>query len=171
MNIKEISYNEMLGSVMEQLPHGAFLTVQKGDIINTMTVGWCMVGYMWNRPVFQILVRTSRYTYGLFEKNSAFTVSFPLSGDMNDKLIFCGSHSGRDVNKIEACGLTLFPARKVGVPVIEDCDLFYECRIVAQQKLPIENLRDNHSHEPDDGHYHVMFYGEIVSCYRKQESI
>jgi flavin reductase (DIM6/NTAB) family NADH-FMN oxidoreductase RutF len=165
VKIREIPYNQELGRAVEQLRKGAFLTVKSGDVVNTMAAGWCMAGYMWNRPIFQILVMTSRYTYDLIENGGRdFTLSFPLSKDMGRQLAYCGSKSGRGGNKAEACGLAMAPSMKVSSPIVADCDLHYECKIVASQKFPVEDI-DNPDAPLQDGHYHVMYYGEIVACY------
>ena len=53
MPVYEIPYNQELEKITSQLPKGAFLTVQADNVINVMTIGWCMAGTMWNRPVFR----------------------------------------------------------------------------------------------------------------------
>jgi len=34
-----------------RIKKGAFLTVKAGDSMNTMTVGWGLVGFIWQRSV------------------------------------------------------------------------------------------------------------------------
>lgn len=87
--------------------HGAFLTTKAGDITNTMTISWGNIGFQWNRPVFTVLVRKSRYTHDLIEKANEFTVSIPLSDKMKSQLALCGSKSGRDINKLDEANLIL----------------------------------------------------------------
>jgi flavin reductase (DIM6/NTAB) family NADH-FMN oxidoreductase RutF len=163
--IKEIGFNEKLKEVEEQFAKGTFLCVKAGNETNIMAIGWCMVGYMWNRPLFQILIRTSRYTYDLLEKGGDFTVNFPLDKDMQKEINYCGAKSGRKVDKAAECGFTLLPAQKVGSPIISDCPLHYECKVVAKQKLPVEQLSEGELNDEEDGHYHIMYYGEIIACY------
>jgi len=50
-----------------------------------MTAGWCLIGYMWNRPIFKILVDTSRYTYNLIEESKEFTINIPLQRDLSQE--------------------------------------------------------------------------------------
>jgi flavin reductase (DIM6/NTAB) family NADH-FMN oxidoreductase RutF len=46
------------------------------------------------------------------ERDGVFTVSVPLPDAMKKELGFCGTKSGRDVNKLESLGLsTLLPAQ------------------------------------------------------------
>lgn len=160
-----IRYTKGLGEAVDQFPQGAFLVLKGGDRVNVMTIGWCMVGYMWNRPVFQAPIRTSRYSYELIRKTDAFTVSIPMGQRMKEALLYCGTRSGRDVDKLAACHLATESGVKVNTPIIAGCDRYYECKILTQQRLPVENFHGDESHEDDDGHFHMMVYGEIVASY------
>ena len=83
----------------------ALLTAGDRSGCNTMTIGWCQMGRLWNQPVCTVYVRPERYTYEFTEKHDYFTVSvLPL--EAKQTMAFCGSKSGRDVDKIKECGLT-----------------------------------------------------------------
>jgi flavin reductase (DIM6/NTAB) family NADH-FMN oxidoreductase RutF len=43
--------------------------------LNTMTIGWCQLGRLWNLPVCTVYVRPERYTYQFMESHDYFTVS------------------------------------------------------------------------------------------------
>jgi flavin reductase (DIM6/NTAB) family NADH-FMN oxidoreductase RutF len=147
---------------------GAFLTVKSGDAINTMTISWGNIGFEWNKPIFTVLVRESRYTYELIERASEFTVSIPLSDKLKSALAYCGSKSGRDVDKFKECNLTIEPGKSVETPIISDCELHYECKIAYKQAMDPEMLSEeikNSSYK--NGNYHTIYYGEIVNCYVK----
>jgi flavin reductase (DIM6/NTAB) family NADH-FMN oxidoreductase RutF len=165
---KEIKFTELSKEMLEQLQRGAFLTVKEGERVNTMTIAWGSLGYMWNKPIFIAMVRYSRYTYDLIDKAEDFTVSLPLSGQLREALGFCGTKSGRDIDKIKECGLTLKPGEKVNSPVIDECDLHFECKIVYKQPMdeaaPVQNIKDRCY---PDGDYHVLYYGEILKAYSK----
>jgi flavin reductase (DIM6/NTAB) family NADH-FMN oxidoreductase RutF len=147
---------------------GAFLTVKSGDTTNTMTISWGNIGFEWNKPIFTVLVRKSRYTYELIENTDEFTVSIPLSNNLKSALSYCGTKSGRDVDKFKECGLTLETGKSVSTPIISDCELHYECKIVYKQEMNPELLSEsitNSSYKTGD--YHTFYYGEIVNCYIK----
>ena len=91
----------------EQLKKGAFLMVNG----NPMTIGWGQFGVLWGKPTFSVYVRQSRYTHQLLEHADTFTVSVPASGTMQHELAFCGTRSGRDVEKLQALNASLIPAR------------------------------------------------------------
>ena len=113
--MQEIPFDQYAPQVLQQLPKGAFLTVSHGGRDNTMTIGWGSLGVIWGKPVFSVLVRPSRYTYGLLEASGEFTVSVPLT-DMAKALGVCGSKSGRDLDKFAAAGLQKLPGIKPKQP-------------------------------------------------------
>ena len=107
--------------ITEALPKGVLLTTKADGEVNSMVIGWGTVGINWGRPVFAAYVRVSRHTRELLDKNPEFTVNVPV-GELNEKtkkaLRICGSKSGRDMDKIAACGLTAEDGLKVSVPAI-----------------------------------------------------
>jgi len=165
----KVKFMEHLERGMDSLrTKGAFLTVKSGDKVNTMTIGWGSVGYEWNRPIFTVLVRESRYTYELIEKSDNFTVSIPLSVDLKGALTVCGSKSGRNIDKFVECNLTLEKSKKVDTPIIGECELHYECKIVYKQEMNPELLsKDIIESAYKTGDYHTLYYGEIVATYMK----
>jgi len=167
---KDIEYNEHLKEMLDQLPKGAFLTVKDGDKVNTMTIGWGTIGVMWYKPVFMVMVRYSRHTYDLIGKAKEFTVSVPLKGQLKKELGICGSKSGRDIDKFKECNLTPVKGKVLDTPVIGECDLHYECKVVYQQVMEPGLLNEDIKKERYPNHdYHVLFYGEIVASYMKEE--
>lgn len=165
--MKKLEFHEMAKQLLDQLRYGAFLTVKdKNDRLNTMTIAWGSLGNMWNRPVFTVMVRKSRYTYELIENAQDFTVSFPLNGQLKKDLNICGSRSGRDVNKFQLCGLTPQNAQTTHSPVIKECDLHLECAIVHKSFLESMNLaQDIISSCYKDNDFHAIYVGEIKACY------
>lgn len=170
MMAKDISYEEYSRQFLEQLPRGAFLTVQEGERLNTMTIGWGNIGYIWKMPVLTVMVRYSRHTHGLIEKAADFSVCLPAPGEMRKALAIAGSVSGRDVDKFKAAGVTPQPARTIQSPVIKECNLFFECRTVFRQAMDANLLDDTvrgNSYSSLD--FHVMYYGQITACYRNDQ--
>ncbi|MDR7869348.1 MAG: flavin reductase family protein [Tissierellaceae bacterium] len=166
MKIQNIKFNEYSTEALEQLKKGAFLTVQDGEQLNTMTIGWGSISYIWNKPIFMVAVRYSRHTYNLLENAKEFTVSIPLKNDLKKELAFCGTKSGRDVNKIEHCNLSIADGQKVSTPIISDCELHYECKVVYQQAMEPSTLdKDIRKRSYSTNDYHVLYFGEIVDAY------
>ena len=164
---QELISEQYLAQALAILPKGAFLTTAADGKVNTMTIGWGSIGTVWQKPCFMVMVRESRYTYELIEKSTEFTVSIPLN-DMKKALAFCGSKSGRDLDKLSAAGLSTLPGKEVRVPVIKDCGLHFECKIVYKQKMEPSALEgDKNGLWYKSGDYHTLYYGEIVAAYEE----
>lgn len=162
----DIKYHEYAKEMLTQLPRGSFLSVKANEKINTMTIGWGAIGYMWQRPILVVAVRYSRYTYSLIEKADDFSVSIPLNDDLKKSLAAAGTQSGKDINKFQQFQLTAQKGQQIESPVIGECNLIYECKTVYKQPMNPEMLDDeikNKFYSDDD--YHVIYFGEIVASY------
>ncbi|MBR3760681.1 MAG: flavin reductase family protein [Ruminococcus sp.] len=95
------------------------------DSFNTMTASWGQLGVLWNRNVLTCYIRPNRYTYEFIEKGGSFAVSF-FGEEFRSALSFCGSHSGRDCDKIKETGLT--PVEADGCVAFGEADLVLVCR-------------------------------------------
>ena len=149
--------------IFENLNSGAFLTVKNGDEVNTMTIGWGFEGVIWQKKVFVILVRESRYTYELLTKAKYFTVSFPKKGTFKEALNYFGTKSGRDENKYDSNLITLTEASNVDGYFVDGCVQNYECEIIYQQKLQNDSFLNKMIPQKvyADGDIHILFIGEI----------
>lgn len=164
----KLTYGEYSRQFLGQLPKGAFLTVKCGDRLNTMTIGWGSIGYLWNKPVLTVMVRYSRYTHELIDKCQDFSVSLPAAGELKKSLAIAGNKSGRDTDKFMDANLTAQNAKYIDSPVIGECELIFECRLIFKQVMDPDNLDASMrtAYYPE-GDYHVMYYGEILSCYEQ----
>ncbi len=144
----------------EQLKKGAFLMVGG----NPMTIGWGQFGVLWGKPTFTVYVRESRYTHQLLEHADTFTVSVPAPGTMSEALAFCGTKSGRDVDKVSALHASLIPARFGAQDGFFGCRYHVECRILFRMPMPEELLEDASlvSRYYAAGDTHTMYIGEIL---------
>ena len=129
-----------------------------------MTIGWATIGVCWRKPVLMVAVRNSRHTYGIIEAAKDFCVSFP-SGDMRDEIFYCGTKSGRDVDKLKECGLKTLAGRKVEAPIIDIAGLHVECKIIYKNAMDPALLDDAlHAIYPEKD-FHTLYFGEIAACY------
>ncbi len=168
--MKRISYLEAIAETAEHLAHGGVFLTVGGEQPNTMTIGWAWMGPSWKKEVFVALVRPQRHTYELIKKAGEFTISVPTQNPLREQLAFAGTKSGRDVNKFEGHGITAVPAQKVDAPIIGECGLHFECKTVLVQDMTGDHMNEL-MHEkcyPEDD-FHVMFFGEIVDCYRTDD--
>ena len=110
---------------------------------NVLTVAWAGT-LASDPPVVGIGVRRSRFSFGQLEKLGAFTVNLP-SADMAETVDYCGVVSGRDTDKFAVRHLTALPASKVTAPVVAECPLSLECRVI--RSVDLES--------------HVLFLGQV----------
>ena len=143
------------------------VTAGAADSLNTMTVSWGGVGIMWNKPAAFIFIRPQRYTFEFLERGDCFSLCF-FDEEYRKALAFCGSKSGRDVDKVKETGLT--PAfTDGGVPYFEEAKLVLVCKKLYGQFLNADGVTDEAVVAPnysgDD--YHKMYIGEIVQVLSK----
>ncbi|GBR77393.1 NADH-FMN oxidoreductase RutF [Candidatus Termititenax dinenymphae] len=129
---------------------------------NTMTASWGGMGVLWNKPVVFIFVRPSRHTYSFIENNENFTLTF-FEEEHKEILEFCGTNSGREVNKTEKCELTPLSTLNGSVYFAEG-RLAIECKKIYAQDIDPELFLDPAiaANYPEGEEYHKMYIGEIV---------
>ncbi len=173
---KEINLNEYAGLILKRLKTGILITAKNGDKVNPMSIAWGKIGIEWNKPIFTTYVRTGRFTHHMLEESGEFTVNVGVENKATEIIRYCGTKSGRDVDKVKELGLTLVESDEISAPGIKELPLTLECRIIYTQ------LQDKHAYPEDirDKFYpdaygseepslnrdiHTMFYGEIVKAY------
>ena len=145
----------------------ALLTAGNRNECNTMTIGWCQLGWLWNQPVCTVFVRPERYTYEFTEKHDYFTVSV-LPADAKKIMAFCGSKSGRAVDKLKECGLTLCYGEGEA-PFFEEAELVLVCKKIYQQDLDPAGVLEGKGILPfyEKGGWHRMYAGRVEEAYLK----
>ena len=163
--MKDVDYMSVADDTINKIKKGAFLTVKAGTMLNTMTIGWATLGVVWNKPIMMVAVRSSRHTFGIIEAAKDFTVTVP-AGDMKKETAFCGSKSGRDVDKFKMCNLETTASRQVSSPIIKTAGRHYECKIFYKSPMDPAHLdKENDSSIYPNKDYHTLYFGEILACY------
>ena len=165
----QMAWSERTDLLRDALSQGGAFLVANDDNgrPNPMTIGWGQVGIVWGRPVFTVFVRKSRYTFECVRSSETFTVNVPRADELKDALILCGTKSGRDVDKVVEAGLTMIQGRTVDTPIINECILNYECRIIARTQQVKEDFSSDEvlaQYYPKPDH-HLVILGEIVDAY------
>ena len=162
--MQHADYMAVAEKAMAQIQKGAFLTVGVDGQVNTMTIGWATVGFCWRKPVFMVAVRDSRHTFSLMEKAADFTVSVPAV-HMKDEIMYCGTKSGKDVDKFSALKLGTLDGQQVLSPVIDIAGVHFECRTVYKSAMDPEFMVTEFEKLYPEKDYHTLYFGEIVACY------
>jgi flavin reductase (DIM6/NTAB) family NADH-FMN oxidoreductase RutF len=163
-DMRDVDFMGVYEQAMRQIMEGAFLTVKVGTELNTMTIGWATIGFAWRKPILMVMVRNSRHTFSIIEKAADYTVSVP-NGNMKKAIAFCGTKSGRDVDKFKECGLKILPGRQVISPIIDIPGIHFECRIVYKNAIDPTSLTPEYDPIYPDKDYHTLYFGEIQACY------
>ena len=136
-------------------------------LVNTMTASWGCAGILWNKPVGICFVRPQRYTFEFTEASDTLTLSF-FTEDYRKALQYCGTHSGRDVDKFAETGLSLSHTPD-GTPYIAEARLVLVCR-----KLYADDLREGAFIDPallsnyKEKDYHRFYICEIMDVLIKE---
>ena len=131
---------------------------------NAMTASWGALGVLWNKPVCICFVRPERYTHELLMDEDEFSISF-FDERYREALRFCGRESGRNVDKISACGLNV---EKIdGIDVISEAKLVLTCKKLYIDELKKSSfLDDSLLKNYENGGYHTVFVCEITGTYK-----
>ena len=79
--MKAIKPQDILFKPIKAIGRDYFLiNTDVGEQNNTMTAAWGQIGLLWNKPIFTIYVRPSRYTKKLLDQSEYFVISFLPSG-------------------------------------------------------------------------------------------
>lgn len=141
------------------------ITAGTRDKFNMMTASWGMFGILWNKPVAVCFIRPQRYTRRFADENSLFTLCF-FPGNYRGVLEFCGSKSGRYVDKVKETGLTPVFTEN-GTIIYKEARLAFECR-----KLYYDDFHAAQFDKPSlinqiysSGDFHRFYIGEILACF------
>ncbi len=164
---KQIAPDKIPGSIIKMLSEDWMLiTASNKDKFNMMTASWGGLGFLYEKPVTFCFINPTRYTYQLMEKNDTYTLTF-YSEAYRDALKYCGSNSGKDVDKVKGSGLTPITT-PAGSKAFSQAWLIIECRKLVSQSLTPESIADKSLKGEWAGkQMHKMFIGEIINVWVK----
>ncbi len=176
--MKQIDVIDYIPQIIKELRKGILINTKNGDKIDSMTIGWGQIGIEWRKLVFSIYIRHGRFTHEQIENSGEFTVSVPLdrTPEVAKAIAYIGTGTGKDINKLSDCGLTVENGVSVKSPAIKEIPLTLECKVVYKQEQDKDNIpqefkdmfypQDIPSTEPRANRdYHTFYYGEIVNAY------
>lgn len=120
---------------------------------NITTIAWTGVLNS-EPPLVYVSIRPSRHSYNIIKETKEFVINIP-DGDLVWQTDFCGTKSGKEVDKFKEARLTKEASKIVNAPSIAECPISIECKL--------KEIKSLGSHD--------MFIGEIVSVNAKKELI
>jgi len=124
------------------------LGVNVSEKANFMALGW-VTRVNANPPMIGCGIGKHHYTVTGLEENQTFSINFP-SASMIEKVDYCGLVSGEHVDKSKL--FSIFYGELKTAPMIRDCPLCLECRLVQSVNYPTNEF----------------FIGEIVESYTEE---
>lgn len=144
------------------------VTAGNKEKFNTMTASWGGIGWLWNRPVAFVFIRPERYTHDFIEREGRLTLSF-YKEEFRSILQFCGTKSGRDVDKVKETGLKPV-ALDSGAMTFSEARLTLDCRKLFKSPMAAANFIDKsilekwYGNQPG-GSLHDVYVVEIEGVY------
>jgi len=130
-------------------PAALITSVDKEGIANIITLGEVFNISIRKPVIVGIAIRPVTYSHGLISETREYVVNLPPAR-LLAAVDGCGSVSGRSgVDKFAAFGLTPLPADEVRPPLIAECPVNLECKV-----LDIHTIGD-----------HDLFLGQVVAMH------
>lgn len=124
----------------------------KSSQINVCTVSYLGVVNE-NPPLIGLSIRPTRYTARLIGKTAEFTVNLPTP-ELLAAIDYCGTYSGRKIDKASQLQLDVFPSRIISVPGLAKSPIIFECRL--QKIIRFAPKKSSH----------YFYIGEVVNVVR-----
>jgi flavin reductase (DIM6/NTAB) family NADH-FMN oxidoreductase RutF len=167
MEREAVDFGEIIQDLYEETRGDGVLLTSVGTDgrPNVMTIGWGLYGWFYHgHPVAVAAVRPACHTHTLLAQVPQFTLSIPTSG-LADEVLFCGTESGRDVDKFAQTGLTPVPWPDLKAPAIRECPVNLGCRIYHAEDPPHGVLTPEHREKPLS-EQHTIYYAEVLEVCR-----
>jgi flavin reductase (DIM6/NTAB) family NADH-FMN oxidoreductase RutF len=105
---------------------------------NFMTVASCGEACA-EPPMISVAVRHQRHTHRGIRQNMTFSVNVP-SAELIKEADYCGIASGVKADKAQVCGFKVFYGKLGTAPLIEECPVNLECKVVHILNLGTHSL-------------------------------
>ncbi len=119
--------------------------VDKNDKPNCITVSW-HTPLSKKPPLHGISIAPQRYSHHLISEGKEFCINF-LRISQVMQAHFCGTHSGRSLEKHTQTPITYIPAKNIRAPLIQEAYAHFEC--LLRDSIPVGD--------------HTFFIGEVVN--------
>jgi len=151
-------------------PMPAFLIgANVGGKPNFMTAAWSSIVCS-TPPTLTVALQHHRYTLRGIKENGVFSVNVP-SVDLVKETDYCGIVSGQKEDKVSACAFKVFYGVLKTAPMIEQCPVNLECKLMhtlhlGSHALLVGQIEEVHvSHEClVDGEPDVLKVNPLIYC-------
>jgi len=166
MKRQDIPFNELAMRPLAAWDQKWFLLTageNKPGKFNSMTVSWGALGFIWGKPLAIVVVRPQRYTREFIDRYDTFSLcAFPET--QRPALEMLGRLSGRDSDKMTACGLTPIALSQIACPGFAEAELILQCRKSYFSDLQPAHFVADYIAPNYHGDYHRIYFGEILAA-------
>ncbi len=124
---------------------------KKGQRPNIITIAWSGIACS-EPPMISIAIRKGRFSHDIISQSKEFVVNI-ITESLLSQTDYCGTKSGKNVDKFNETRLTPIKGTKVDAPLIKECPVNLECVVKAITSLGS----------------HDLFIGEIVATHIDSE--
>ena len=142
-------------AIIKKYPEQVVIVLVKGKDgkVNPLTIGWTMLTSH-EPPMMAFSVGIKRYSLELLRQAKDYVIAFP-SEEQKDAVLFFGTKSGRDIDKLAESGLSTVPAKITDCVLLSDAVANFECTKVGE--YPTGD--------------HVIFVGTVVASHINTEQV
>ncbi len=182
VNLKEMSFEQLFMQISpEGISDNVFtllgkdffvITAGKKDYYNSMIGSGGGLGVLFKKPTTWCIIRADRYTLDMIQKEQTYTMSY-FSSEYKEQMLFLGSKSGRDSEKMKEVELTSVQTPS-GDMSFKEARLIIECKLT---EITTPNPNDFYTQEAKDSikeaytesnHYRKYVFGEITHVWVKK---
>jgi len=140
-------------AIQRKYPEGVAIAIARDaqGRYNPITLCWVMRTSL-APPMLAISIGLTRHSLSAVRHAREFVVAI-ASTSMRADALFHGSKSGRDLDKLKACGTQTQPARVIDGVLLADAVANFECRLVGELQTGD----------------HVIFAGQVVAAHMNQD--
>ncbi len=147
-------------------PYTLAVTLDERKRPNIMGLSWWMFTSL--KPLMiAISIGHGKYSHECLDQHKEFTLCFPSEGQEMDAW-FCGTKSGRDIDKFKETGFKPIPSKTINTPIIEGMTVAYECKVTNQvttgdHTVFIAKVSAIHGDPEKLGHLYSIHYTKLIS--------
>ncbi len=119
------------------------VSVGEWDEANLITLAW-VARVVSEPPVMSISIRPSRHSTSLIKKLGEYVINVPDANQIRE-MDFCGTRTGKRVDKWKELNLTKENGSKVKVPLIKEFPINIECKVINKLEHGT----------------HIIYFGEV----------
>ena len=161
MSFREVKPEELTMNPFTKIgKEWLLITAGNEEKCNKMTASWGAMGVMWGKNAVTVYIRPQRYTKEFVDREETFTISV-LGEDYRNALNYCGTVSGKGIDKITEAGLT--PYFVDGTAGIQEADMIMVCKKMYHDTIKPEcfDETENDTKWYPQKDYHTMYIAEI----------